>query len=73
LKCEPGTAVLIWRSKDSGINVSEQERDPEIGWLKETTKSMKITIYSSTEYRFRLKKHALIKSVTEDPGGRGEK
>ncbi|KAJ7901436.1 hypothetical protein B0H13DRAFT_2275197 [Mycena leptocephala] len=60
-------------SKDSGINVSEQERDPEIGWLKETTKSMKITIYTSTEYRFRLKEHALIKSVTEDPGGRGGK
>jgi hypothetical protein len=54
-------------------NVSGQERDPEIGWLKEATKSIRITIYASTEYRFRLKEHALIKSVTEDPGGIGEK
>jgi hypothetical protein len=34
---------------------------------------MKITIYTSTEYQFPIKDHPLIKSITEDPRGRGAK
>jgi hypothetical protein len=79
LKCEPGTAVLIWR--DSGISSGDPGlifmrvckkgtyQVPELDW----TESMKITIYTSTEYQFPIKDHPLIKSITEDPRGRGAK
>jgi hypothetical protein len=53
--------------------VSDPERDLEIGWLKEATKSIKITIYIYLNRISISTQPSVVKSITEDPGGRGDK